>query len=167
MEGRGLFTKMSFQTERADWVFIVPTTVIWVFSLLVTAWDFVYLQGATYRFGPLSVIGLILFLIGQIIRRVGKRTLGKQYSYGLKPPEVLIKRGLYKWIRHPISLAMLLYTAGIPLFFSSIYGFMVTLGFLPFTLYRMKIEEKMLIAKFGDEYRKYIKKTKKMIPFIY
>ena len=156
-----------FHTARADWVFIVPTVVIWVSSLLVTAWDFIYLQGATYRFGPLSVLGLILFLIGQIIRRMGKKALGKQYSYGLKPPEILVKRGLYKRVRHPIYLAMLLYTAGIPLFFSSLYGFLVTLGFIPFTLYRIRIEEKMLIDTFGDEYREYTKKTRKIIPFVY
>jgi protein-S-isoprenylcysteine O-methyltransferase Ste14 len=34
-------------------------------------------------------------------------------------------------------------------------------------LYRTKIEEKMLIEKFGDEYRDYMKKTKKLIPFVY
>lgn len=98
---------------------------------------------------------------------MSRRALGKYYSYGLKPPEKLIKHGIYKHIRHPLYLAMLLYTAGIPLTFSSVYGFMLTLGFISFIMYRIKIEDKMLIEKFEDEYREYMKKTKKLIPYIY
>jgi len=40
-------------------------------------------------------------------------------------------------------------------------------GFVPLTLYRIGVEERMLIERFGDEYREYMKKTKKIIPFIY
>jgi protein-S-isoprenylcysteine O-methyltransferase Ste14 len=159
--------KLPFHTKKADWGFIVPSTLIWGSSLLVTAWDFVYLQAMIYRFGLINALGLGLFLTGIPIRLAGKRTLGKSYSYGLKPPEKLIKHGMYEHVRHPIYLAMLLYTAGIPLFFSSLYGFTPTLGFVPLILYRIKIEEKMLIEKFRDQYREYMKNTKKLIPFIY
>ena len=62
---------------------------------------------------------------------------------------------------------MLLYTASSPLIFSSLYGFLVALGLIPFTLYRIRIEEKMLIRKFGDEYMGYMKKPKQLVPFIY
>jgi hypothetical protein len=34
-----------------------------------------------------------------------------------------------------------------------------TLGFIPLICYRIRIEEKMLLEKFGDEYREYMKKT--------
>jgi len=34
-------------------------------------------------------------------------------------------------------------------------------------LYRIKIEEKALLEKFGQEYNDYMKKSKKLIPFIY
>ncbi|MFQ6077173.1 MAG: methyltransferase family protein, partial [Candidatus Bathyarchaeia archaeon] len=56
---------------------------------------------------------------------------------------------------------------GIPLFFSSLYGFLLMLGLFPCYLYRIRIEENMLLEKFGDEYREYIKKTKKIIPFVH
>ena len=137
--------------------------------LLVTAWDFIILQGMTYRLGFLSSIGWALFIIGVIIRAAGKRTLRKYYAYGLRtlPNHKLIKHGIYKHIRHPISLAVLIYVPGMPLIFSSLYGFLLTLGLIPLILYRIKIEEKMLIEKFGNEYREYMKKTKKIIPFVY
>jgi len=161
--------RVSFQTERADWGFIVPATLIWASSLLITAWDFVQLQGTIYRFGVVNALGLALFLTGVVMRRVGKRALGKYYSYGLRtlPNQKLIKHGIYRHIRHPISLAAIIYSVGIPLFFSSLYGFFLMLGLVPLILYRIKIEEKMLIEKFGDEYREYMKTTKKLIPFVY
>lgn len=123
----------------------------------------------TYRLSLVNVVGLCLFLIGVSMRRVAKRTLGEYYSYGLRtlPNHKLIKHGIYKHIRHPISLAMILYSPAIPLIFSSLYGFLLMLGLIPCTLYRVKIEESMLLEKFGDEYREYVKKTKKMLPFIY
>ena len=33
--------------------------------------------------------------------------------------------------------------------------------------YRIRIEEKALVAKFGDEYRAYMKETKMLVPFIF
>ena len=156
--------KVLFQTERADWGFILPSVLIWVSSLIVTGWDFVQLQEVTYNFNMLSAFGLALFSTGISIRRIGKKTLGKHYSYGLKTPAKLVTHGIYKHIRHPIYLAMLLYTIGMPLIFSSAYGFLVTLGFIPLILYRIRIEEKMLIEKFGETYREYMKKPRNSFP---
>jgi protein-S-isoprenylcysteine O-methyltransferase Ste14 len=41
------------------------------------------------------------------------------------------------------------------------------LGLFLAYLYRIKNEERMLLEKLGNEYREYMKKTKKMIPFVY
>lgn len=160
---------MMFETERADWWFIIPATLVWFSALLVTLWGFVKVQEMTYRLSMVSIVGLVLFLTGIAIRRVAKRTLGKYYSYGLRtlPNHQLIKHGIYKHIRHPCHLAMLMYSMGIPLFFSSLYGFLLMLGLIPCTLYRIRIGENMLIEKFGDEYREYMTETKKLIPFVY
>jgi len=161
--------KVSFETVRADWVFIIPTTFIWIVALLVTAWDFIKIQKMIYHLSIVNIVGLVLSVTGIVIRRVGKRTLGKYYSYVLRtlPNHELIKHGIYKHIRHPISLAGIMYSMGIPLLFSSLYGFLLMLGVIPLILYRTKIEEKMLMKKFGEEYREYMKMTKKLIPFIY
>jgi len=155
--------------EKADWYFIIPATAVWALSLLVTAWDFLQLQGMVYRFGVASAVGLALFLAGVSLRAVGKRTLAKSYSYVLKAGQQkqIVKHGVYRFIRHPIYLAAMLYTLGTPLIFSSLLGFLVILFFIPCLLYRIGIEEKMLIQEFGNEYIEYRKSTKKLIPFIY
>ena len=95
--------KMIFQTERTDWSFVISAASTFILSLLVTAWDFVQIQKMFYHFDLVKAIGLALFLIGVSIRLLGKRTLGKHYSYGLRilPDHKLIKHGIYKQIRHP------------------------------------------------------------------
>ena len=160
---------MPFQTIKADFKFIVLATVIFVLALLMTAWDFVQIQKITYNFNLINVLGLVLFVIGITIRLVGKKTLGKYYSYGLRtlPDHRLIKHGMYKHIRHPITLAAIIYSTGISLVFSSLYGLLLMLLLVPCFQYRIKLEESMLIEKFGDEYLEYMKQTKKLIPLIY
>jgi protein-S-isoprenylcysteine O-methyltransferase Ste14 len=140
-----------------------------VVGVIVAAWDFIYLQGAAWSLGSLNELGLSLFVGGTILRQVGKQTLGRYYSYGLRTlqDQKIIHHGVYKYVRHPITLAALIYTPAIPLVFSSGYGFLVMLGIIPLFMYRIGIEEKMLIDKFGDVYLQYMKRTKKLIPFIY
>jgi len=38
---------------------------------------------------------------------------------------------------------------------------------IPFILYRIRVEEQVLIEKFGDEYRDYMRKSRKLIPYIF
>jgi protein-S-isoprenylcysteine O-methyltransferase Ste14 len=135
----------------------------------VIAWDFLVLQGAVYRFGVVNAAGLALFVAGVSLRAVGKRTLAKSYSYVLRASgqKKLVKHGVYRSVRHPIYLAALLYTMGTPLIFSSVFSFLVILGFIPCILYRIEVEEKMLIQEFGNEYLEYKKHTKKLIPYVY
>lgn len=158
-----------FHTERADWGFIIPATLIWIFALLVTAYDFVQFQGMIYRFGIVNAVGLCVSLIGVSIRKLAKRTLGKYFSSGLKisKEHKLIKHGMYKHIRHPAYLGVLLFWIGFSLFLGSLYGFFLMFGLIPCYLYRIRIEERMLMDKFGDEYREYMKNTKKIIPYVY
>jgi len=98
-------------------------------------------------------------------RLIGKGTLRKYYSYGLKilPEHELVKKGIYKHIRHPIYLAFIIYSIGISLFFLGLYGFITMLGLIPLILYRIKIEENMLLERFGVEYDEYMERSKNPI----
>ena len=78
---------MMFQTKRADWYFIIPATLVWMASLVVTAWDFVLIQKTVYRFGAVNFVGVLLIIIGVAIRRLAKKILGRYFSSGLKIQE--------------------------------------------------------------------------------
>ena len=77
---------------------------------------------------------------------------------------VLVTHGIYRWVRHP------LYTIASSLFVA--FGmmadnwFIALLGILTFILMAIRTpkEEANLIAKFGDEYREYMKRTGRFLP---
>ncbi|MCZ2122762.1 MAG: isoprenylcysteine carboxylmethyltransferase family protein [Anaerolineales bacterium] len=86
---------------------------------------------------------------------------------GTRKEHKLVTRGIYKYIRHP------LYTFGSLLIVS--FGVMADnwfigmFGVLAFTLMAIRTpkEEANLIAKFGDEYRDYMKRTGKFLPKVF
>jgi len=127
-----------FQTERGDWIFVILATLTFFSALVITTWDFVKAQGMVFRMGVINVAGIALFVVGVTIRIVGRLTLGRYYSYGLRMlrDHRLIKHGIYKHVRHPISLAAVIYDLGIPLIFSSLHGFIIMLALIPLILYR-------------------------------
>lgn len=114
-------------------------------------------------------VGVWMFLLGVIIRLVAIATLKKNFSGRLRIREghTLVKNGIYRWIRHPAYLGLILLYLGIPLIVSSVLGFLVILLIVPLLLHRIKLEERMLIERFGAEYEEYRGHTKRLIPFVY
>ena len=155
--------------KREDLFFLIPTFLILVSALSVTAWDFVKLQESMYTPSPGSIVGLLLFIIGLVIQLVAWRTLRQSYSWTLEIKEGhrLIKHGIYKHTRHPIYLGTIMRIIAIPLFLSSLYGLLSMSALIPFIFYRIRVEERMLIEEYGNEYRKYMENTRKLIPFVY
>lgn len=93
------------------------------------------------------------------------RRLGKADS-NFENTSVIVKKGLYKYIRHPIYLSLFLLGTGIML---KNPGFrQICLGILNLVAVTLTalIEEKEMISKFGPDYINYQKETKMFIPFI-
>ena len=157
------------KTIRTDWPFVIAASLIWFAALAVTAWDFIQVQKAIYRFQFINLVGISLIVTGLAIRIIARRTLGQQFSYALRTLDdhQLIKSGIYKRVRHPAYTGDLLFWFGVTLLLSSVYGFVVLLLLIPCFAYRARIEENMLVAKFGDEYQAYMRTTKRFLPFIY
>ncbi len=107
-------------------------------------------------------IGVVLAIVGAII--LGSKT----YSSSTKPRETNVRsqKGLYRYIRHPIYLgvmiAMLAFLLNNPTIQMGLTYFLLML----FTNIRADLEEGMLEEKY-PEYTEYKKSTKRYIPFIY
>jgi protein-S-isoprenylcysteine O-methyltransferase Ste14 len=111
--------------------------------------------------------GVALYIIGQLIRVMAIRTLGRFFTISVRRHQGhrVVTDGPYRLVRHPAYSGLWLMAVGFILVFASlpalVYFLLVGTGAL---LYRIKVEEKMLLETFGDEYRNYMKRTRRLIP---
>jgi len=80
---------------------------------------------------------------------------------------VLVKSGIYKYIRHPFYCSLLLLGTGI--MFKDPGTTQIILGVINVIAIYLtaRIEEKEMIARFGSEYVNYMKWTRMFIPFVF
>ncbi len=118
----------------------------------------------------ISYIGISLYILGGIISLFSRIQLGK-YGGGylvIEEDHKLITNGIYNKIRHPMYSGGLIAVVGAGLVFRTIFA-LFSCFILYFFVFRQRIivEERLLIEEFGEEYKNYMKKTKRLIPFIY
>ena len=78
----------------------------------------------------------------------------------------LVTTGLYRYVRHPMYGSLLFLGWG--MFFKNATPVTIALiALITISLYfTSKVEEKEMIKRFGDEYKSYMSKTKRWIPFV-
>lgn len=118
---------------------------------------------------PASVqyLGLGLMLAGLLLREWSILVLGAFFSpvVEIEAGHRLVTAGPYRWIRHPAYTGMILYFLGISLALATWVGALVVLAaMVAATLYRMRVEEDLLLAAFGAEYQAYMSRTWRLFP---
>ncbi len=118
----------------------------------------------------ISVAGLILILLGLIIRWIAILTLRRYFTtdVSIREGHRLVATGIYGIIRHPAYLGSLLSFLGLGLTFSNWLSTLIIIGpiFLAFR-YRILVEEQVLVDHFGAAYDQYRRKIKRLLPGIY
>ena len=161
------------KTIKEDWTALLFLATV-ITGFIVAILDFIFLQNL--KFQVFALAGLFVLLIGGYFRTKARFELKKKAGFGslvstgrlqIVENHQLVKDGLYKHIRHPVYLGETLRTFGLVIIFSSIYGILLIAVATIFLLFRMRIEEKMLIEAFGEEYKEYQRNTKRIIPYIY
>ncbi len=99
--------------------------------------------------------------------RWSDRCLGQNLSVTLRIREghTLVIRGPYSKVRHPIYTATLIYAAAMGVITANYL--LAAMFFVPMALLigcRMGREEQMMIDQFGDEYRRYMQRTGRLLP---
>jgi protein-S-isoprenylcysteine O-methyltransferase Ste14 len=118
----------------------------------------------------LSFVGLSLIVLGLVVRWIGIGTLRRHFTVdvSIQKDHRLIRTGMYRFVRHPAYTGSLLSFLGLGLSYSNYLSLLIV--FVPICavfLYRIEIEEKVLLAAFGEEYRAYCESTNRLIPGIY
>ena len=118
----------------------------------------------------LWLAGLALFLVGLVIRWAAIIHLGRFFTVNVAIAEDhrLITTGPYRYVRHPSYSGSLLLFLGLGLCTLNFYALVAI--FLPICaafLWRIHVEETALRAAFGDRYKSYAAKTRRIIPWVY
>lgn len=112
-------------------------------------------------------LGLALVLGGSLLRSWSLIRLGQFFSrtVEIEAGHQLVTGGPYRWLRHPAYTGMLLINLGAALALGTWAGALISLALiLAATLYRIRVEERVLLEKFGEAYRRYMQQTWRLFP---
>ena len=115
-------------------------------------------------------IGIALFIVGLSIRWFAIIYLGRFFTVNvaIAADHRLIDGGPYRWVRHPSYAGALLAFFGLGLSLGNwVSVATVTVPVLLVFVHRMRIEEAALSAGLGEPYRRYMQRTKRLIPMVY
>jgi protein-S-isoprenylcysteine O-methyltransferase Ste14 len=135
-----------------------------------------YLPAYTDRVGFWTIdgdairwIGVVLFVVGGTLRIWPVFVLGRRFSglVAIQPGHTLVTAGIYRIIRHPSYLGLLVNALGWAIAFRSGVGVLLTAMLIPPLLARIRAEEKLLGTQFGAEYDAYRARTSRLLPRLY
>jgi protein-S-isoprenylcysteine O-methyltransferase Ste14 len=115
-----------------------------------------------------QIFSWILLTLSACIAISGYLTLKRKGKpeINFENTSILVKSDLYKYIRHPLYLSIFLFGTGVLLKQPGKLQLILGIVNLVAICLTARIEENEMIAKFGDEYRNYIRETKMFIPFL-
>ena len=117
-------------------------------------------------FYPLA--GGLLLLSSLLILLSGAKSLSRALTPFPYPLDnaTLVREGLYRYVRHPLYLGVILGGLGVALWRMSLVSLGLSLVLALFLNAKASREEIWLLAKYPG-YESYRRKTKKLIPFLY
>jgi len=113
--------------------------------------------------------GIFLMLLGVLVRQWAITVLGRFFSLTVRVAEDhrVVVRGPYRLVRHPSYTGVLITFIGLALAVQSSGALLVLLAVFGVSYgYRMRVEERVLLSELGQDYAEYMKRTKRLIPFL-
>jgi protein-S-isoprenylcysteine O-methyltransferase Ste14 len=112
--------------------------------------------------------GLVLMLAGIALRWYAVWVLGASFTVDVatRPGQPVVESGPYQWIRHPSYTGGLLTLLGVLVCCCNLVSPVALVFALGGYAYRIRIEEEALATDLGAPYRDYMRRTKRLIPFL-
>jgi protein-S-isoprenylcysteine O-methyltransferase Ste14 len=155
------------EDRRNRWVFIAFTVIALASAIVPPYTDRIgmwTIDGETTRW-----IGVALYTLGGALRLWPVFVLGVRFSglVAIQPGHTLETQGIYRLVRNPSYLGMLINMLGWGLAFRGWSGVVIALLLLVPLVARINAEERLLHEHFGAEYDAYVARTWRLIPRIY
>ena len=165
---RSLFRRGATSRDRGSFIVVFGSIFVGfsIGGVLAASFPVAAISGGRpYVFG----LALVLMAAGIVLRFYAVIVLGRFFTpvVMVGGDQHVVDSGPYRWIRHPSYAGLLMTIAGALLAATNLVSL---LGLLPVWVglrYRMGVEEKALCDALGDAYRRYMDRTKRLIPGVY
>jgi protein-S-isoprenylcysteine O-methyltransferase Ste14 len=165
---RSFFRRGAHTRDRGSFLVVFGSIFLGftIANVLATSAPAATIQGARLAvFG----VGLALMALGISLRFYAVSVLGRFFTpvVMVGSDQQVVDTGPYRWIRHPSYTGLLVIITGV---LAASTNWLALLGILPVLaglLYRIRVEEQALKEELGEPYRSYMRRTKRLLPFVY
>ena len=157
-------TKQDRSTLLAVWLVIIVSVAAGIY--VAKRWP----SAALPHHRSFMFAGTALFVTGLFLRWWAIVTLGRFFTVDvtIEPNHQLIDRGPFRVVRHPSYSGVLLAFVGLALTMGNWAALLVILVPIGAAfVHRMNVEENALSGALGRQYFDYMRRTKRLVPFIY
>jgi protein-S-isoprenylcysteine O-methyltransferase Ste14 len=114
------------------------------------------------------LVGLLLMIAGMVLRWYSIRVLGTSFTceVATRPGQQVVEAGPYQWVRHPSYTGSLLTVVGMLLCLCNVVSLAAMIVAVAGYANRIRVEERALAKDLGHPYRDYMRRTKRLIPFV-
>jgi protein-S-isoprenylcysteine O-methyltransferase Ste14 len=156
----------SVQDRGSRWIVIAG---VWL-SVTLGIGVAVVVPALTIRAGraALLFVGIALMLAGMALRWYAVRVLGRSFTLvvATQPGQQVMERGPYRFVRHPSYSGSLITIVGVLVACANPLSLLGLVPALIGYMYRIRVEEETLSENLGEAYRSYMRRTRRLIPFL-
>lgn len=148
--------------------FFAWESILGLFVLNVASWFSEPFSPRQWVSWCLLTVSLFLVLHGVfLLRRFGRPDERRDDLFGFEKTTTLVTRGAYRYIRHPLYSSLLFLAWGIFLKAPSLFAFFLAVAATGFLIATAHADERESLRFFGSEYRDYLRRTKRFVPFLF
>jgi protein-S-isoprenylcysteine O-methyltransferase Ste14 len=115
-------------------------------------------------------LGITLMLAGLAFRFYAMWVLGRFFTYdvAVQAGQTIVEAGPYRHIRHPSYTGALITLVGLGLALGNWAALLTILACMGIAYaYRITVEEAALVAALGEPYKQYMRRTQRLVPFLF
>jgi protein-S-isoprenylcysteine O-methyltransferase Ste14 len=147
-------------------------SLLWIIGIILDIFLSLRLPQATIHGNRNAIfsVGIGLMLSGTAFRWYCASRLGKYFTFDVatQSGQTVVENGPYRYVRHPSYTGALVSLLGFGLALGNWAGMVAGLICLGTAYaYRIPVEERALASALGEPYRQYLKRTWRLVPFVF
>jgi protein-S-isoprenylcysteine O-methyltransferase Ste14 len=155
------------QSRLSYFMYGIVWVAIWIFLINWFSPDLMTARIVPDSIGY-TIIGLLITLAGLAFAIWARVHLGKNWSGmpAIREQHTITRTGPYRFVRHPIYSGILLGLLGTAIGIGYFIIFCCVLLILVLFVIKFRMEEQFLEEEFGEEYARYKREVRALVPFL-